>query len=91
MSGWAPLATCLPTCTPLRRLLSRALESLPSSHCRHPDYQIPTFSNDIALLELNASAVHGLPIGATLQPGEFCFPEGYCLTAMGWGYTHPPE
>lgn len=57
---------------------------------RNARYQVVTFCNDLAVIELNASAVHGVPI-STLQPGEFTSAAGYPLTALGWGYTKPLE
>ncbi|KAL4451776.1 hypothetical protein ABPG75_007438 [Micractinium tetrahymenae] len=53
------------------------------------DYQATTFCHDAALLELNASAAHAQPIGSTLLPGQFLFPDGYPLTVVGWGQTTP--
>lgn len=58
----------------------------------HPRYQAATFCSDVALLELNASAVHALPIGGIAQPEQWAtWGAGYPLTAAGFGYTRAPE
>ena len=59
--------------------------------CRNEHYKATTYCSDLALLELNASAQHSRPIGGTLQPGEFDFQAGHPLTAVGFGYTQPPQ
>lgn len=58
--------------------------------CSHDLYAASTYCHDLALLELNASAVHAEPIpGGTLQPGGFeALPPGHLLTAVGWGLAH---
>ena len=75
----ASTPACLPACLPD--------PCAAAATCRHEEYQVTTFSNDIAVLELNTSAVHGQPIAHILQPGGFNFTEGHLLTAVGWGYT----
>lgn len=52
----------------------------------HECYQQSTYLNDIAVLELNASAQHAQPVGMIIRPAEFqALSEGYPLTAVGWG------
>lgn len=55
-------------------------------------YEAASFCSDIALLELNASAVHAAPLGGgTEQPGQWAPQAGDLLTAVGFGYTGPIE
>jgi hypothetical protein len=52
---------------------------------RHEFYQAATYCNDVALLELNASARVGRPIGHILEPGQFTFTPESNFTALGFG------
>ena len=51
----------------------------------HPCYEPRRFTNDIALLELNATPIHGRPIHSIIN-----LTAGYPLVAAGWGLTAPP-
>lgn len=72
-----------------QRLLSSPPPSIPL--CSHADYESSTFCSDIALLELNASAVHAAPIAGVAGPEEAAaLDPGHLLTAAGWGYAAQP-
>eukprot|EP00887_Chlorella_sp_A99_P007844 scaffold20.g7844.t1 len=55
---------------------------------RHEGYQPRTFCNDVAVLELTASAAHARPVGGIVQPGDVEFTTGLPLEVVGWGYSN---
>jgi hypothetical protein len=79
---WRHVVCCRQSIATPSRPLPSPLPPSPSYEL----YQASTYCNDLALLELNASAVHAAPIaGGTLPSGGFDFPPGHLLTAVGWG------
>ena len=74
-SGALALCTTAPACVRPTWLIQR----------RHEFYQAATYCNDVALLELNASARVGRPIGHILEPGQFTFTPESNFTALGFG------
>lgn len=81
---------CLPRLRQCATLLTSHTLGSESGTCtvhRNDLYQVETFCNDVAVLELNSSAVHAQCVGDIVWPGDIQYTEGLPLEVMGWGYS----